>query len=110
VKGQGTGHLLELVAAVVPPQRSGALDELSPWRRFEEVYPAIAARVERALRLPVPEAALALIDLADVHVEPNMPDYPAAAAAVIATSIREMVAAGEWQGARFSPPPPSPIR
>jgi len=109
VQSQAVDHLLELIAMVVPPQRPGALDPLDPRRRFERVYPAISARLERALRLPLPQAALALIDLAEVHVEPQMPDYPVDAARVISSTVAAILAAGEWEGVVLPGPPPGPI-
>ncbi len=98
VVAQGVGHLLGLVAAVVPPERDGELDDLNPWRRFETAYPSLATRIERVIRLPIPEAALALADLAQVRVAPHFTGYPTEAAAVIRAALEEMLAADEWNG------------
>jgi hypothetical protein len=99
VRAQAAGNLLALIAEVVPPQRSGVLDDLSPWRRFEGAYPRLADRVEHALREPVPEAALALLELFEREVVPRWDDDSSQAVEAVRSWIEGVVLAGEWRDA-----------
>lgn len=108
VRGQAAGHLLALIAEVVPAEETGVLDDLSPWRRFEAAYPRLADRVEHALREPVPDAALTLLDLVEREVASRWPDYPADAAAAVRSWIEAVILAGEWQEAGAAAPPGAP--
>lgn len=87
VKRHGLGHLLQLVAAVVPPDHPEAVDDLNPWRRMEQAFPAIAAALNAAVLLPVPAAAAAMLEVAERRVRPHHPGYPAAAAAVVSAFV-----------------------
>jgi len=91
VKVQGAGHLLELAAGVLEPAEPGVVDDLTAWRRVERAFPLLAAEVDDALLLAVPRAAEALLDAAERHVAPAVPEWPAAAASVVRARI---VAAG----------------
>jgi len=65
VRCQALGHLLRLVAALVPPDGPAAPDDLDPFRRFERGWPRLAAELEALRVLPVPEAAAGMLALAE---------------------------------------------
>ncbi|MFZ5871788.1 MAG: hypothetical protein ACOYXW_14835 [Actinomycetota bacterium] len=58
-------HLTSLVASFVPAEKPGSLDNLDSLRRFEQVYPAVSARIAAALDRPVPQAVEELLALAE---------------------------------------------
>ncbi len=76
-------HLLTLIAALIPPDRSGVLDSLDPARRFEQAYPALGTEINTVLRLETPQAAAALLALAGRLLHDRLPDYPAEAVEVV---------------------------
>jgi hypothetical protein len=63
VKDFVLGDLLQLLARHRPPEAEGHLDSLDAYRRFEQAYPALGEKVNAALEAPMPQAALALLDL-----------------------------------------------
>ncbi|MFO0583473.1 MAG: hypothetical protein U0229_14475 [Anaeromyxobacter sp.] len=73
------GHLVTLARARLSPERRAQLDDLDPARRLERALPALAAEVERAVRLPVPDAARALLALV-ARERPDLVSAPARAA------------------------------
>lgn len=75
VRFEAVGHLTHAIGARLPGEVA-RLDPLDPRRRFDEVFPDVAARLEEAVRLPVEEAARALIDLAERVLEPQWADFP----------------------------------
>jgi hypothetical protein len=94
VKMHGVGHLLELMAGAVPPTDPAAVDDLNPWRRVELAYPEPARRIATALRAETPEAALALLEIAETTVVRHLEDWPTAAARVV-RRVTAGVLAGE---------------
>jgi hypothetical protein len=97
VKVHAVGHLLELVALAVPPARPEAVDDLNPWRRVEIAFPEPGRRIAAALRADLPEAALALLEVAETMVVRHLDEWPAGAARVV-RRVTAKVLAGE--GAR----------
>lgn len=87
VRGAALGHLLRLIAAVVPPERPGQLDSLDPHRRVELAYPSLADELASSLTAAVPAAASALLALAAREVAPRVPQWPTRAAKVVASVI-----------------------
>lgn len=73
VRGFTVKHLTSLVASSVPPEEPGALDNLDPLRRFEQVYPATGARIGTALEQPVLRAAEALLAIAEELLPGRVP-------------------------------------
>lgn len=63
VKSYALDHLLRLLAAVVPAEREGQLDNLDPFRRFESVYPALGREIAEALVTATPGCAERFLDL-----------------------------------------------
>jgi hypothetical protein len=87
VTGAALGHLLRLLAAVVPPEHPGQLDRLDPHRRIEQAYPSLVGELSSSLTAPVPGAARTLLTLANREVAPRLPDWPGRAAEVVAGVI-----------------------
>lgn len=87
MKSQAVGHLLELAAAVLDPAEAGVADDLSPWRRVERLHPELAAEIDRALLLETPEAAPALLDLAERCIAGAAGWWPEPAARVVRSRL-----------------------
>lgn len=62
VRELAVARLLELTARLEPSADDAEADDLDPYRRAERTHPARAAAIEAAVRRPVGEAALALLD------------------------------------------------
>lgn len=88
LKSHALSHLLVLLARHVPAARRALLDDLDPARRFDLVYPELAAEIRAALVEEVPAAASRLLALASRELAPRVADYPVAAAAAVERSIR----------------------
>ena len=52
------------------------MDNLAPTRRFDQVYPELAAGLDAAANLPPAEAALLMLDVAEPALRQYMPDFP----------------------------------
>jgi lincosamide nucleotidyltransferase B/F len=76
-QGYALRHLVWLIIRHVPAADRSLLDNLSTVRRFEAVYPELGATLNRLVRLPVPEAAAGLLDLAEQTLATTMASYPA---------------------------------
>jgi hypothetical protein len=81
-------HLLELVAATVPPADAEARDDLDPFRRFERAYPDVGAELAALLREPPDVAAAGLLAVAERVVRPLCPELAWDALRVAAERIR----------------------
>ena len=57
--------LLQAIAAADDSPSASVLDNLDPHRRFEHVHPAAAARIVAALRQPLIDVAVSLIDIGE---------------------------------------------
>lgn len=73
-------HLVPLLTRHVGSPEAAKLDDLDPPRRFETAFPLLGRRLDAALRLDTPAAALALLDIAVDELPGRIP--PAAAAAI----------------------------
>lgn len=80
VHSYALGHLLRLLTRHLPRP---FLDNLDPYRRFERVYPQLGRQLNDILRRDAPYAALGLLDFAAEHMAGRIPDFPAAAVAVV---------------------------
>jgi hypothetical protein len=65
VRELAVARLLELIVRLEPSVDDAEADDLDPYRRAERTHPARAAAIEAAVRKPVGEAALALLDQLD---------------------------------------------
>lgn len=89
------GHAVGQICAAVRLRRGGdagpdSADPYDPVRRFERDHPAVAAAIAEALRLPVEDAARALVRLVRRELEPGWSAFPTAAADV----VEQRIAAG----------------
>ncbi|MEZ4770101.1 MAG: hypothetical protein R2844_16925 [Caldilineales bacterium] len=76
VKSYATEHLLRLLARYLTPERPELLDTLAPSRRFELLFPAVAAELDEIENLPPVDGALRLLDLAERELAGRMADFP----------------------------------
>lgn len=83
VKGYALRHLLVLLQKYVAAPNKELLDNLDPLRRFEKVYSELSLEINAALAKPVPQAALALLDIADAALKDRLANYPAAGVAAV---------------------------
>jgi hypothetical protein len=72
-------QLVALLAAPLAPPERAQLDPLDPMRRVERALPEAGRTLDAALRLPVPAAARALLELL-VRERPELVGGPARAA------------------------------
>jgi hypothetical protein len=72
-------HLVALLAKHTGSPETAKLDSLDPPRRFEAVFPALGRRVDAALGMETPAAALALLDLAVEALPGRIPETAVAA-------------------------------
>jgi hypothetical protein len=65
VRELAVARLLELIVRLEPPVDASEADDLDPYRRAERTHPTRAAAIEAAVRRPIGDAALALLDQLD---------------------------------------------
>jgi len=83
-------HLVPLLAKHLPTERRALLDNLDSFRRFDFVFPEVAAELQHTLAHPVPEAALGLLDLAEKHLKRRVGGtWPGEAVAVVRAFAQE---------------------
>jgi hypothetical protein len=76
VKTYALTHLLHLLAEFSPTEEASLLDNLDPFRRFERVYPTLGVALNQILAQEPLTAAEHLLQLADVHLRPFLPNFP----------------------------------
>jgi hypothetical protein len=76
VRSHAMEHLVALLAKYVPTANDAILDNLSPMRRFELVYPDLGAELDAIAALPPPEAAVHMLALAQRELQLLMPSFP----------------------------------
>ncbi|MEO0562030.1 MAG: hypothetical protein AAF125_07950 [Chloroflexota bacterium] len=86
IRTHALGHLLTLLATSLDAPDKAALDNLDPFRRFEQVFPAVGAEINAALLHPPIEAASALLNVFERALS-HTPGYPADAV----TTVRELL-------------------
>jgi hypothetical protein len=82
VKSLSVRWLLELLHSL-PAERSGLLDDLDPFRRFDLVHRQLAQELEALLCDETLIAAVGLLELAERELRPVLPDLPWHALAVV---------------------------
>jgi hypothetical protein len=82
VKSYALELLVRLLSKHVPAERQDLLDNLAPTRRFDWVYPDLAAKLDKAANLPPPEAALHLLNAAEPTLRRVLPSFEEQAIAV----------------------------
>ncbi len=88
VKEHAINHLLWLLGLQVPAEVPASLDNMDPFRRFEQAFPALGAEINAGLLLPVPLAALVLLDLVEREVRDTLSAYPADAVQTVRRAIQ----------------------
>lgn len=82
VRTVAVGHLLTAWRLVRPALLQERLDDLDPFRRFEQVYPTAGHAIATALDRDVEAAARALLELAEEELG-DLPAFPGRAATVV---------------------------
>jgi len=83
VRGAAVQHLLTLLSKHVPAERTAALDDLDPLRRFENAYPELGAEIHHALEAPPARGALLLLRLAERTLCAALPGDAARAVEIV---------------------------
>lgn len=87
-------RLLQVLPIVLQAENRHKLDNLDPYRRFEQVLPELGAQIDALLRQDIPACALGYLTLLEEHVKPRISDYPTEVAAVIRRHIINAQAGG----------------
>jgi hypothetical protein len=87
VKTYAFQHLVVLLKKYLEAPRKDLLDNLDPVRRFERVFPEVGAELNQILSLETPQAALAMLDLAERELQDKLTNYPAEAVKIIREQI-----------------------
>lgn len=76
VKSHALEHLVILLSNYVPANQKALLDNISPLRRFDLVYPELGSELDAIANLSPPQAAMRLLDVAEGILSMRVPDYP----------------------------------
>jgi hypothetical protein len=79
IKTHALTHLLHLLADQIPSEAAPLLDNLDPFRRFEEVFPALGAELNQILAQNTLFAAEGLLAVALRELRPFLANFPEAA-------------------------------
>ena len=91
IKTYALTHLLHMLAALKPAEQAHLLDNLDPFRRFEQVYPALGAEINQILVMDTLTAAQNLLALAVRELRPSLTDFPEAAVAEVQQMIAKAI-------------------
>jgi lincosamide nucleotidyltransferase len=83
IKNYAIAELLPLLVKYLPAANKKPLDNLDPVRRFELVFPDVAAEINASLLQPPLTCAHELLVLADRHLSAKLSDYPTQAVEVV---------------------------
>lgn len=86
VRGHAVAYLTLATRQRISPASPSA-DTFDPLRRFEIDYPDISHRINTALQLPIMDAARQLLIILRSQLEPGWPEFPTAAADIVAQRI-----------------------
>lgn len=78
IRNHALGHLLTLLAHHLPANDKTSLDNLDPFRRFEQVFPEVGQQINAALSREPLAAALGLLAIYEAHLS-EVEGYPAEA-------------------------------
>jgi hypothetical protein len=73
---------------------TGRLDNLDPFRRVEQVFPELGARLNRLLLLEPMAAGAEMLTLAENHLRGRMPVYPEQAARIVRERLASLARPG----------------
>ncbi|GAB4546296.1 MAG: hypothetical protein OHK0023_05670 [Anaerolineae bacterium] len=83
LKTYALSHLLRALTAVVEAEGKIRLDNLDPFRRFEQVFPEIGTAINAALLLPIRQCALEWLRLIKIYIAPRMSNFANQASEVV---------------------------
>lgn len=84
--------LIGLLVRNKPLAQPELIDPLDPWRRFEDLDPAVAADIRAAVQLPAVQAVVRLLDITERELRSVLPDYPARAAMIVRSALHRLLA------------------
>ncbi len=87
IKNYALTHLLYLLAEFVPAEETDLLDNLDPFRRFEQVYPDLGAEINQILAQDTLLTAEGLLAVAARELRPFLPDFPETAV----TEVQQLI-------------------
>lgn len=93
IKTHALTHLLHLLAELIPAEEKHLLDNLDPFRRFEQVYPILGAELNRILAQNTLLTAEGLLSVAVRELRPYLTNYPEAAV----TEVQQLIAKAKQQ-------------
>jgi hypothetical protein len=79
IKTRALTHLLHLLAELIPAEEAHLLDNLDPFRRFEQVHPALGAEINQILAQDTLLTAEGLLGVALRELRPFLTNSPEAA-------------------------------
>lgn len=94
IKSYALGHLLRLLAGLLPSEQVARLDNLDAFRRFEQVEPRLGAELNELLLRDVPACAAGLLDLIERELRPRLADFPEAALAALRQHLASIMQPG----------------
>ena len=87
IKIHALTHLLHLLAEFIPAEEAHLMDNLDPFRRFEQAYPALGAELNQILARDTLTTAEELLGLAVRELRPSLINFPEAAV----TEVRQLI-------------------
>ncbi len=91
IRTYALSHLLQLLAQFLPAEDGHLLDNLDPFRRFEQVYPALGAEINQILTMRTLLAAAGLLAVAVRELRPYIRPFPEAAVAEVQGMINKAI-------------------
>lgn len=90
IKSHALSNLLSVLVNALPHEQEANLDNLDPFRRFEQGYPTLAQKIHTALLEPPLACAMSLLQIADDALNDHFEDYPADAVRVVQAYLAKL--------------------
>ncbi|MAU11509.1 MAG: hypothetical protein CL607_16925 [Anaerolineaceae bacterium] len=90
IRSHAVSHLLTLLAHHLPSDNKATLDNLDPFRRFEQVFPEVGQQINAALSREPIAAALGLLAVYEAYLS-DSDGYPAQAVEAVRDVLKNML-------------------